>query len=817
MDLRVSKLRAAFVDNVLRDLRYASRSFLRAPLVALTIVTTVALGLGLVAVVFTILNGFVFHADEVRNPHELFAVQHPQPPDGTARGFTRTEYEAFVRETAIFSEPLAVSTAKVDAYIDGTRREGTLVSGRFFEVLGVGAARGRALTPADDEPGAPSVIVLSHRAWSQHFASDPDVVGRTLRLNGTPFDVIGVMPDGFRGLLPIAAPDFWAAESMADQFRPGESVSLDIVGRLTAGMTPEQALARLRNWDSVRQADRSPDVPAPPLLLEPRPGTIPLSPEVLLLFMPLFFAFGLILVIGCANVANLLLARGIARQREIGIRLAIGASRRRVVLQLLTESLLLALVSAALAFGISRLVLATVVYTLISTFPPELGDFVVEMPPADWRIVLFLIAGAVVSTIFFALAPSLQATRLDLVRTIHGESASGSRPARTRSMLLTLQVTASVLLLICAAVFLRSTLTAASNDPGVRTRDILTVNVLDGQRRGTIRDLVNGDPSVVSSAESWPGIVSGFPGFAEGATGQSTATFQFVSPEYFEVLGIDVLRGRGFTVTERGESDSVALVSESTATRLWPGEDPIGQVMRVESDPERTVAELGTPPTLSRSFVVVGIARDVPGFRLGAFRIAGAGIYLPIGAQADNTSLLLRVRGEPDPARFALVDRLAAIDPNMAQVSSLQAFARGEAYLLGIPFWLTLVLGAFALVLTLSGLFSMLSYVVEQRMREFGVRTALGATRARISVLVLSQSARPVGFGILIGAGLTAGLGGALLATPAAESIGAIVNLLDPLAYAASLLAVVVTCAGAALVPALRASRVDPVASLRRD
>jgi ABC-type antimicrobial peptide transport system permease subunit len=225
---------------------------------------------------------------------------------------------------------------------------------------------------------------------------------------------------------------------------------------------------------------------------------------------------------------------------------------------------------------------------------------------------------------------------------------------------------------------------------------------------------------------------------------------------------------------------------------------------------------MGPVPTFSRSLVVVGVARDVPGFRLGSFKIAGAGVYVPISAESDTASLLLRVQGNADRARFALVDRLAAIDPNMAQLSSLRTFALAEAYILGIPFWLTLVLGALALFLTLSGLFSVLSYVVEQRMREFGVRAALGATRTRIGMLVLSQSARPVGVGILLGAGLTAGFAGLLLATPAAEAIGSTVRPLDPLAYAGALLCVVAACACAALVPALRAGRIDPVAALRQ-
>jgi predicted permease len=817
MSLRTSNHPATLLEHALRDLRYACRSFLRTPLVALTVVVTVGLGLGLVAVVFTILNGFVFQADEVRNPYELFAVQRQAPGDAESQGFTRLEYDAFVAETTLFAATFAIGTSDVQAFVDGAQKEGSLVTGNFFQALGVGAARGRALTPADDEPGAPAVIVLSHRAWAQQFASDPGIVGRTLRVNGTPFDVIGVMPDGFRGLRPIAAPDFWATVSQLGQFRPGnaaeESFGLDIVGRLRADLPADQALAQLRTWDSLRQTERSVDRPA--LTLEPRPGTIPLSAGVVLLFTPLFFAFGLILMIGCANVANLLLARGIARQREIGIRLAIGASRRRIVWQLLVESLLLALVAAAVGFGVSRFALASVSYAVTSTFPPEIGDLRIEVPPVDWRIAAFLVAGAVVSTLFFALAPALKVTRLEVVRTIQGVSAG--RPARARTALITLQVTASVLLLICAAIFLRSTWLSTKIEPGIRVDDIVTVAIRDEQRRGTILDAVGTEASVASVAASWPGVPGRFPAFADVGAGRSAATFQFVSPEYFETLGIDILRGRGFTPTERGANETVAIVSESTAAELWPGADALGQSVRLESDPENGSAERGIPPPLTRNFVVVGVARDVAGFRMGGLRLAGAGIYVPISAEAAVTSLTLRVRGDAERARFALVDRLATIDPNMAQVSTLQTFARAEAYILGIPFWLTLVLGGLALLLTLSGLFSVLSYVVQQRMREFGVRSALGATRGRIGALVLAQSARPVGIGLVLGAGLTAALGGVLLATPAAEGIGTVVRVFDPLAYVVSLLGVVAACAGAALLPALRAGSADPVAALRQD
>jgi len=405
---------------------------------------------------------------------------------------------------------------------------------------------------------------------------------------------------------------------------------------------------------------------------------------------------------------------------------------------------------------------------------------------------------------------------LELVRAIRGEVVRDARPGRTRNALVALQVTGSVLLLICAAVFLRSAWAAAAVDPGIRTADTVNVAILNEQRRGAILEVVRSEPSVASVAASWPGGLSGRAALAEGATGKSTVTYQFVSPEYFSVLGIDVVRGRGFTQAERSASAAVAIVSESVARQLWPGLDALGQVLRLEPDPNSETPEPDDPP-LPRTGVVVGIARDVAGFRLAGVRLAGAGVYVPIAAEAARTSVTMRVRGDSERARHALVDRFAAIDPNMGEVSTLRTIARMEAYLLGIPFWLTLVLGALALLLTLSGLFSVLSYLVEQRTREIGVRMALGATSRSIGALVLSQSARPVGIGLLLGVNLTAALGAALLATPAAELIGSTVRLFDPVAYAASLLCIVTACACAALIPALRAGGIDPIAALRQD
>jgi len=375
-------------------------------------------------------------------------------------------------------------------------------------------------------------------------------------------------------------------------------------------------------------------------------------------------------------------------------------------------------------------------------------------------------------------------------------------------------VTASVLLLICSAIFLRSAWGAATIDPGLRTIDTVFVSVANEQARGALLEAVTSDPSVVSVAASWPGALGGGrAAFADGAIGKSPIAYTFVSPEYFSVLGIDIVRGRGFTPTERSTSIAVAVVSESVARQLWPNRDAIGQVLRLEPDQTGGAPGPDEPPLLSRTFDVVGIARDVPGFRFVSSNVAV--VYVPIAAEAAQTSLTVRVHGDPESARLALVERLAAIDPNLGEVTTLRTITFMVAYVLRIAFWLTLALGALALVLTLSGLFSVLSYLVEQRGREIGVRMALGATRQRIGTFVLAQVAGPVGIGILLGGSLTAALGAVLLATFA--PIGSVVRLFDPVAYAASMLCIITACASAALIPALRAVRSDPVAALRQD
>ena len=810
----------AFVENTSRDVVYACRMLARTPLVSLTIIGTVGLGLGLITVLFTILNVFLFRVDRVPNIREMYAVERPRDADDERLRFTRPQFEAMQRETRVFTGMYA-ELADIDTRVDGRMMSIRLVSGSAFQVWGVRAARGRTLLPSDDDRTASQpVIVLSDFGWDRHFHRDPGVIGRKLMVSGLPREVIGVMPEGFRGL-NVGYVDLWAPLSSLAEFRPihrgrEDRVGLDVIGRLRPDLSVESARAQLDAWDRQQTPGATTERRGANILIVPRRGTIPQPLEALIVFSPLFFAFGLILLIACANVANLLLARGLSRQKEIGIRLSLGATRRRIVRQLLTESLLLALVAAAFGYLVSRVAIVATINAIVTTIPPDMGDVTLLLPDPDWRVAVFLLAGAIVSTVAFGLMPALHATRIEPVRTIRGELIRDARPGRSRGFLIGLQVGGATLLLICAAVFLRSALLSAMADPGFRTSDTLMIEMTNEPKRPAMLQALAADPSVLGIAATRLDFFQApRAAFAQAGAQKTPVSYTFVSPEYFNVLDIPLVRGRTFSDQERAGLVPVVVVDQNTANRLWPGRDAIGQTVFIESNPQSPARGDDDPPLPSRTFTVVGIARDVAGFRLADFEAAG--VYLPADTNVPKTGLIVRVSGDPEVGRQHLLERLTGLDPNMGQVVTLRTIARLNIYLLQAGFWVALVLGTLALAFTVSGLFSVLSYLVEQRTKEIGVRMALGATSRNVTQLIMSQTSRPVAIGMLVGGGLAAGLATILISIPAAATIAAIVRVLDPIAYAASLLIIVAACALAASIPAARASRVDPMQTLRQE
>ena len=505
------------------DILYAFRRFRREPLAALTVVATVALGLGLVAVVFTVYNLLLLRPDAVRSPDELFALtlQRWTGPDTDEDvPLAHPDIEAMRAESRVFTEIAAILDTRGPAYFEGRFARQVFVSGNFFQLLGVQATLGRSLLPGDDErfAGRP-VIALSHAGWHKLFRGDPGVIGRRVLINAAPYEIVGVMPDGFRGL-GVTPPDYWVplamiaplADAPAGGERPHE---IEVIGRLSPGLSSDAAAAALSAWASRRPEFKAPQGRPIKVGLTPRQGTLPREGADLL-FAPLFFAFGLILLIGCANVANLLLAGGVSRQREIGIRLSLGASRPRIIRQLLTESLILSLAAALCGVLIARLFLDAALYAVITTLPPDFAQLIsifnLAAPSADWRVVVFLVAGAIASTVFFGLAPALRSTRVDLVPTMRGEVTRGARPRGARHALIAVQVGASALLLICAGIFLRGAVAAATRDPGIRTSDTLRVVLGDAPRRAALLQALTADPLVASiaSQQTRRGTISPF-------------------------------------------------------------------------------------------------------------------------------------------------------------------------------------------------------------------------------------------------------------------------------------------------------------------
>jgi hypothetical protein len=395
---------------------------------------------------------------------------------------------------------------------------------------------------------------------------------------------------------------------------------------------------------------------------------------------------------------------------------------------------------------------------------------------------------------------------------MRGEVMRDARPGRMRGLLIGIQVTASALLLICAGVFLRSVLASSTIDPGFRTSDTVMIQINEPTRANLI-DAIGRESVIAAAAATWPDPAFGSrPSLAESAQAKSTVAYKFASAAYFGVLDIPVISGRTFPAAEADLNAGVAVIAVGLAKQLWPNGDPIGQVLRLAPDPS-IAAGASKIPVPDGNITIGGVARDVPGLAIG--EMEPANVYLPITAAHAGTMMTVRVHGDPAAARITQLERLTAIDPSLEEIITFRTVAQMPAYFMQIAFWLTLVLGALALVLTLSGLFSVLSYLVEQRTEEIGVRMALGATARDVGRLVLVQVVKPVGVGLAVGTALALALGIVLLAFLA--PIGAFVKLLDPVAYLASLSVIVVACLLAAWIPTMRAAHIDPMKSLRRD
>jgi predicted permease len=536
---------------------------------------------------------------------------------------------------------------------------------------------------------------------------------------------------------------------------------------------------------------------------------MPRSADIIAIFGPVIAAFLVILLIACANVANMMLARGMVRQREIGIRLALGAGRARLIRQLLTEAIVLSVPSGLLGFAMSRGAIALSLGVMYATVPRFFIDYLRIIPlDVDVRILGFMMASAVTASIVFGLAPALQATRPTIVQASRGDFDTQFQPSRLRSALVAAQISSSVLLVVCAGILLAAARRTEQLEPGIRTRNVVQIELTRGARSG-ILDALRRDPIVrdiaASSSRPLDGRLSEVSLVAEGRRSER-ASYMVVSPEYFGVVGLPTVSGRVFTDDEARVYSSVVIVSRSTARHFWPHDDPIGQTLTIAAtDPNYD--RLGSYHTAR----VIGVTNDaIPGWIGG--NPSDPAVYYPRPVN-DDAWLLIRVGIESDRARGRLERTIAAVDSSaVRELHTLEESLAVQIYPFQALYWVASALGVIALLLTLTGVYGVLAYVVAQRRREFGIRLALGAGAASLISLVLRQSLRLALVGSVIGVVLAFGVSRLLRV-----AFWRLVGAFDVPAFVGGTACVVIACLVAAYIPSRRAASANPVDALRAD
>jgi len=526
-----------------------------------------------------------------------------------------------------------------------------------------------------------------------------------------------------------------------------------------------------------------------------------------------------VLLIACANVANMMLARAMARQRELGVRLAMGAARSRLIRQLLTESVLLALPAAIMGFVFSQAATEWGVRLMFATLPRGYLDFVplLNLRP-DARVFGFMLAAAVVSALLFGLAPAMQATRSNVMQAARGEFTTDFRPARLRDALVIGQVTVAVLLLICAAVLLRANRRLQGLDVGLHTRGLVEMEIKDSFRT-QVNQYLASDPGVVSIAAAskvpFEGSLPRVPVVPEHASAPVPAGYVYVSPEYFQVFQLPIHRGRNFTADEARAGAALAVISQATAQRLWPAGDALGKTLRIERNPRqrRSLADPQAGPPAYSAVRIIGIARDAVNGWVGD-GVDRTCMFLPTTAQAPGNVLFAQVHGQPEAVRRRLDSTLSSSLPGaVAQIHTMDEILDVQRYPFRVSYWVSAAIGGLALLLTLSGVYGVLSYLVTQRTKEIGIRVALGASTGSVAGLVLKQSLKFSAAGTAIGALAALGVSRIL----ASQVDAFLFDSFDVAAYGTVAIMVMFASACAAYIPSRRAARIEPLTTLRYD
>ena len=803
------------LHSILQDVRYAVRTFGRTPLFAATVVATMGLALGLVGSAFTLLSAYLIRPVNLPNPRALYALSWDTETTFFER-FGLADYEALEPE----ARRLAGVAATLDAAVmqDAVSIRGLLVTGNYFEMLGARPAIGRLLRREDAAArGAVPVVVLSHELWRSRYGADPTILGQRITLGRQRFEVVGVT-EPHAQLFRQELVSFWVPLTMADAF-PGADVwsgpnvrTLAVIGRLREDVTAASMQAWFEVWLHRRFPPPSDATPVA-VRLDSLATRLPVDRDAVMVTAFIMSAFGLVLLVAAANITNLMLARALARQPEIAVRLALGASRWRIARQLIIESLVLAVPAAVAGLAFVTVAARVVTAMIVAAWPPSsppLENILLPLEP-DVRVMAFLAAMAVVSAVLITLAPAGRLAGIRLAQASRGEASPDRRGSRLRSGLVAVQVGACALFLIGAIGLLDQSSRFANPPLNLSYEQVSIMMRIDTAVRAKLATQLVSEAAVHSVAGVWkPPMVSSLPITAVKASTSNIATnvgYTGVSPEYFALFDIQIVRGRPFTTAEAAAGSAVALVSKATAAALWPGRDPLGQTLEVVTVPERR-----SDPRLPRGRLqVIGVAEDVAS---GAITdgIDASCVYFLTDVQGPaNMALLVRARADTDLLPSAVTAAMNKVAPDTAfELLSMRGNVADGAFGFRALSLAVAVLGFVGLLFAYSGTHAVVSFLMAQRKREFGLRMALGASAAQIVWGMLTQTSRTGFIGLAAGVAVAAVLMRLLTSSAAILDFG-----VRP--FIAGAATVLIATTVAALIPLLGTTRIDPAQALRTE
>jgi len=816
------------MGSLLHDVSYGFRLLLKDRAFAAAAIVALALGAGANTAIFSAVNAIVLRPLPYGTPDRLVMVWGKNLKSGSVKsGLSVPDVNDFREQNSVFEQ---IATFSYDDFNLSAGDEpehvpGTMVSANFFSVLGVTPQPGRAFLPEEGEPGAARVVIISNGLWKRRFGASPSIIGQTIPLNGASFQVVGVAPPGFKS--PNPEDELWIPMSFdgGDRLRvPSIASAPDLHNRARRFLI---GVARLKPRITRDQAQTEMDTVARRLEQQYPNSNIGISVNIISIseevlgdihrpLLILLAAVGLVLLIACANVANLLLARAAGRQKEMAIRAALGAGRLRVIRQLLTEALILGFIGGALGLGLAYLAIRLLAALNLANIP-RVGEINI-----DGRVLAFTLLVSLLTSIIFGLAPALQSSKPNLNEALQEGSrgsTGGKGGRRTRSLLVILEVAITQLLLICAGLMIKSFWTLQHVNPGFNPDGVLTMHItLPPSKYAEDYQVAGFFDQVIKGVETLPGVLSvgaintlplgtdkitfrftidGRPPATPGE--RLTANFRAISDGYFHAMEIPLLGGREFTEHDRNKSAPVVIINESMARRYWPDEDPVGKRMTI-------------PSAGGVSREIVGIVGDVKHSSLDTE--SGAEMYVPyLQSPGSFMALVVRASGGPMGLVSAVRGQVLGVDKSQP-VYDIRTLNQVVGDSLSQPRLYAVLLGVFgflALALAVVGVYGVISYGVTQRTHEFGIRLALGARPTDIIKAVVGQAV------VLSSIGVAIGLVAALLGTKTLSSLLFGVGARDATAFLAVPVLLIAAALLSCYIPARRAINLDPTTALRHE